>query len=179
LVTNGNFSAGSTGWSVNGGWSISGGTANAAIASGFGDVRGDSNITTIGRTYQLTFTLNVISGGIRWYLGGLTAPTTITSSGTYSVLVLATEVQYVAFIAYGSGGAFTGSVDNISVRELAGNHATQTSAASRPTYGIVPAGGRRNLFTRTEEFGDAVWATTNATVTTYAALAPDGTMTAD
>ena len=176
LVTNGDFSSGSTGWSVNGGWSISGGAANAAIASGFGDVRGNSNLTTIGRTYRLTFTLNVVSGGVRWYLGGVTASTTITSSGTYSVLVLATDVQYVAFIAYGSGGAFTGSVDNISVREIPGNHATQATSASRPTYGIEPLGGRRNLLTRTEEFDNAAW--TKALTVASGVLDPLGGSTA-
>lgn len=60
-----------------------------------------------------------------------------------------------------------------------GNHATQPVAASRPTLGRHPVGGRRNLLTFTEEFENAAWTKTNATVTANAAVAPDGTMTAD
>jgi len=32
-----------------------------------------------------------------------------------------------------------------------GNNATQATAASRPTYGVVPLGGRRNLLTQTND----------------------------
>ena len=38
---------------------------------------------------------------------------------------------------------------------------------------------RRNLLTYTEQFDNAAWAKGNATVTANAAVAPDGTMTAD
>jgi hypothetical protein len=36
-----------------------------------------------------------------------------------------------------------------------GNHATQSTAAARPTYGIVPEGGRRNLLLQTESYNNA------------------------
>jgi hypothetical protein len=39
--------------------------------------------------------------------------------------------------------------------------------------------GRRNLLVRTEEFDNAAWGKTNATVTANAAVAPDGVVTAD
>jgi hypothetical protein len=45
-----------------------------------------------------------------------------------------------------------------------GFHATQAITASRPAYGIMPEGGRRNLLTRTEEFDNAAWGTTRGTV---------------
>lgn len=44
-------------------------------------------------------------------------------------------------------------------------HATQATAAARPTYGIVPETGRRNLLTFTEQFGNAVWVKNGCTVT--------------
>ena len=66
-----------------------------------------------------------------------------------------------------------------SVKELPGFHATQGTTASRPIYGINPVGGRRNLLTRTEEFDNAAWIKTNATITANSAVAPDGTTTAD
>jgi len=60
-----------------------------------------------------------------------------------------------------------------------GNHLTQATAASRPIYGIEPFGGRRNLLVRTEEFDNAAWSKTAATVTANAIAAPDLTITAD
>lgn len=44
-------------------------------------------------------------------------------------------------------------IDNLSVREIKGNHATQSVTASRPTLSA-----RYNLLTKTEDFSDAVWA---------------------
>jgi hypothetical protein len=66
-----------------------------------------------------------------------------------------------------------------------GNHATQATTAARPLTVIHPDGGVRNLLDRTEEFDNAVWekqglgAGTAPVVTSNAALAPDGTMTAE
>ena len=61
------------------------------------------------------------------------------------------------------------------------NHATQPVVASRPILGRVPATGRRNLLTRTEEFDNTVWvgaSNTNVQIVQNSALAPDGSMTA-
>lgn len=60
-----------------------------------------------------------------------------------------------------------------------GNHATQATAASRPTYGVVPFGGRRNLLTYSEQIDNAAWIKANASVTANAVTAPDGATTAD
>jgi hypothetical protein len=70
-------------------------------------------------------------------------------------------------------------LDDLSIREIPGNHATQATPASRPTYGIVPAGGRRNLFDQTENFSDSSWQKANVTVSPDVAAAPNGTITAD
>ena len=75
----------------------------------------------------------------------------------------------------GTGNTFTLH----SIRELPGNHAVAPTDAARPTYGIEPKTGRRNLLTRTEEFGDAVWSLTGVTVAGNIAIAPDGTTTAE
>ena len=60
-----------------------------------------------------------------------------------------------------------------------GNHATQATSTQRPTYGINPIVGTRNLLTYTEQFDNAAWSKTNTTVTANATTAPDGTSTAD
>jgi hypothetical protein len=60
-----------------------------------------------------------------------------------------------------------------------GAHAVAPSDAARPVLGRVPKTGRRNLLTFTEQFDNAAWVKTNATVTANATTAPDGTLTAD
>lgn len=60
-----------------------------------------------------------------------------------------------------------------------GTHATQSTSASRPTYGIVPATGRRNLLTFSEQFDNAAWTSTSITITANAVVAPNGTTTAE
>lgn len=60
-----------------------------------------------------------------------------------------------------------------------GNHAVAPTDAARPTYGVEPKGGRRNLLTWSEDFGNGVWTPIGVTVASNAGTAPDGTITAD
>jgi hypothetical protein len=66
-------------------------------------------------------------------------------NGTFSGYVTAVAAQ-----AYGiqCGSTFNGSIDNVSVKLVLGNHAT-ASGTTRPIYAIVPKTGRRNLLTNT------------------------------
>lgn len=65
------------------------------------------------------------------------------------------------------------------------NHATQSTAAARPTYGLHPITGIRNLLSYTEQFDNSYWLkATSGTgtlpvVTSNFDLAPDGSLTAD
>jgi hypothetical protein len=137
-----------------------------------------------GKTYLVSFTV-VSNSAPR----GVFAWSSITSSISLSAgTTTGAKIGRLQATAGGSGviailGAVAGetfSVSNISVRELAGNHATQSTAASRPILGRVPVGGRRNLLTFTEEFDNAAWNKQAGTVVTAnQAVAPDGTTTAD
>lgn len=73
---------------------------------------------------------------------------------------------------------FDGTIEIQSIKELKGNHATQTTSAARPLLGRVPVSGRRNLFTYTEDFNNPVWGKERTSVVENAAIAPDGTNTA-
>jgi hypothetical protein len=190
LVTNGDFSSG-TGWTLGTGWAVSGGQAT------FTATGANSALTTVataaavsGRTYEIRYTVvsNTLNAGTL-RLGAF-------SSGSYSsaVQTLPSTVgnQIFRFQSVPSGAgtvldfwvtstATSGSItiDNISVKELAGNHAVQATSANRPIYGIHPVGGRRNLLVRTEEFDSVSWTKVNLTATANAGTAPDGTVTAD
>ena len=183
LVVNGDFAAGATGWTAQAGWTISSGAAsvNSSVA-GSTYLRTSGYTAVAGTYYRVTFTItSYTSGSIFGVAGTATSATGATALGTYSYLILSNGANGVG--VYGSGTNTIATIDNISVKELPGNHAVAPTDAARPTYGIEPWSGRRNLLTRTEEFGDAVWQKITsgvgvAPVLTYGFADPDGTSTA-
>lgn len=159
-------------WSAASGWTVTGGQAVATSAASGVSLTPTSS-AVVGKTYRITYeVISVASGGVglTYGVGARTTP------GVYTELVLATTTIAFRFRTFGTT---TAVLDNVSVRELAGNHATQATAASRPTYGVVPQGGRRNLLTYTEQFDNAVWLKFAGSVTANEITAPDGTLTAD
>jgi hypothetical protein len=160
LVTNGDFSDGSTGWTLGTDWTISSGFASRGSNATASNLAGGSGVEA-GKFYRVTWT-QTGSNFVAVYLGSVsgTLVSNTNTPGTYSVVALSTVAGGVVFRA----GAVVASIDNISVRELPGFHATQSTTANRPTYGIVPKTGRRNLLTFTEQFDNAAWSRTGATV---------------
>lgn len=180
LVVNGGFSS-SANWITQAGWSIAGDKASAS-ASNTAVYQGLVG-TVNGAWYRVTFTVSdYVSGSVSVVLRGGQTPS-VSSNGTFTALVGPTSGSDAnCYVAAASN--FTGSIDNISVKELPGNHATQPTTASQPIYGIVPAGGRRNSFTYSEDFSDAIYTKNNLLAfgsgsTVNATVAPDGTTTAD
>lgn len=177
-VANQDFSSDTGYWVKGSGVTISGGKANFAASSGYVLFRGSLSGVAVGGYYEIVFTISdYVSGSIQAYVGSTPAfGPSVSANGTYTVRlgpIAGSEIGLRSLVA------FTGSIDNISVKAVTGNHATQATAASRPTYGVVPLGGRRNLLTQTEAFSESVWTKLNATVTANSTVAPDGTTTAD
>ena len=152
-----------------------------------GATASQANRVSAGVYYRVSFTA-VGTGTLNIHVGDTAAGSpdaSITTSGTYSFILAADAVGTSFQFRAGSSGGFIGTVSNISVRELPGNHATQSNAAQRPTYGVVPATGRRNLLLRTEELNVSPWSNvvigtgSTPTVTANAGVAPDGNTTAD
>lgn len=116
LVTNGDFSAGSTGWTLPSGWAISGGAAVAtAVTSG-------ANLESIGqcvagRWYYATITVSSFTaGGVSFATNGAATGQIFTAAGTYTQYFLAPTTGYINLIRRISD--FTGTIDNISVKEM-------------------------------------------------------------
>jgi len=176
LVTNGDFGTGDlTGFTSGGGWAVSGGAARLNSNNGAFYLR-----PTVANTNARWLTFTVVSGStgsidVRGTSPAYPVIATFASPGTYTVFIAAgVEINFLR-----TSATFNGGLDNISVKELPGNHATQTTPANRPIYAIEPQGGRRNLLVRTEEFENASWGRLDTTVTANTATAPDGTTTAD
>jgi len=183
-LTNGDFSGGSTGWSVTG----SDATHIATFSNG--TLRYQSDTTTpilnvsqagsmvVGKTYLVTVVTSAYtSGSIKSDAFGATV---VLSNGLGTITFRGTASS-TGFVITRNSTNVDITIDSISIKEIAGNHATQVTSTQRPIYGINPIVGTRNLLTYTEQFDNAIWTKTNAnvTVTANTTTAPDGTLTAD
>ncbi len=136
LVTNGGFDS-DTAWAKGSGWSISGGKA-VRVAAGGGSTINQSAALVAGAIYRIEFDYyNVTTTGLYAALrGGVTVSgpnVSLTSaSGRYSCFIRAVSGNNTFDISC-SDPATSGSFDNFTIRELPGNHAYQTTSASRPT----------------------------------------------
>jgi hypothetical protein len=120
LILNGGFDSGSN-WTPGAGWSIAAGLATAAaVAVGIGVSQVITSLL-VGKTYRVTFTVTgYVSGNVRAVIVGapVTPGTTRAANGTYTqdLTVLATSTS---FAMRPVSVAFTGSIDNISIRQVA------------------------------------------------------------
>jgi hypothetical protein len=134
LVTNGTFDAGLTGWT-------SGGYDPATLDSGGAKIERDAvtnsalvqtNVFVVGKTYRISY--DVLSGsgntGASLLIVGQNADSV---PGSYSFVHTATTTGFEAR-CYINNYA---TIDNISVRELPGNHATQSTPTARPTLAVT------------------------------------------
>jgi len=147
LVTNGTFDTDTTGWVGNNAnatltWQ-SGSTALFENVADFAYVRTSASIAlTAGKWYRVSFDLIARSHpSAAFHVGLGVSGNNIGSPGSYSYLYKATgpaEFQ----IRPNAAGIGTAVFDNISIRELPGNHATQSTSTARPTLqvtGTTPA----------------------------------------
>jgi hypothetical protein len=176
LVTNGDF-ASASGWTLPGTGtnSITGGQAVLSAASGY-LLRTGTSITA-GNWYRVSFTVSGYSGSgtVRPYIQASPVfGSNVTGNGTFVQYLLATATNASTEVGLNFGTSFTGNIDDISIKSLAGNHALQATSASRP---ILRA--RYNLLTYSEQVDNAAWGKTNVTIGSTPVLAPDGTITAD
>ena len=178
LVTNGDFSNGTTGWAAGSSTiSVVGGqlqVQNSGATYGYAYQRVD---VVIGKTYKVTVTITNVSTQGYINLGSSLGNGSINQTagpGTINLYFTATSTNcYIQLLNINANNGIA-LYDNISVKELPGNHAYQTTTTSRPTLSA-----RYNLLTKTEQFDDAVWSKVSTTVATNAAVAPNGTTTAN
>lgn len=185
LVTNGDFSNGTTGWTA-------GGTASLSVVNGrlrilqTGTTAAwayQSLSTVKGRRYWVSLNFESVSGStlavfVGTTIGGIetyvATPGNVTSY-TFSFVATATS-HYIGVQPWTISLNREAYFDNISVRELPGNHAFNNSGNSA-NFPVLSA--RYNLLTKTEQFDDVAWLVSNTLVTADTVNAPNGTLTAD
>jgi hypothetical protein len=125
LVTNGGFDT-DTWWTKTGAASITGGVGKLSGISSLDRAA----LVTAGKSYVITFTIVVRAGSVRAQLGG-TQGVTYSASGTYTNTILAAGGTTLYLVGVAATDA---DVDNVTLKELPGYHATQATSLNRPTY---------------------------------------------
>ena len=161
MVTNGDFAT-AAGWSNTSGsdWTFGTGAAvrtATVTANGF-----ETSIPThvAGMYYLVSFEVTAVTNagvGISAYLGAASSPP-VTSPGKYSFFIRSdgTSPNSLRFYPRGASNFFAGSIDNISLQAIPGNHAYQTTTTSRPTLSA-----RYNLLRQSEATYQAPWGFVN------------------
>jgi len=117
LITNGDFSNGSTDWTLGTGWTISGGTANYDGLQAYQLLRQGTANGVIGKTYIVKYDVsnNNGVGGIIAKFGGVNLSSYNSNNGSFEYYVDAISTDYIRFTPQLD---FNGSIDNVSVKEV-------------------------------------------------------------
>lgn len=117
LVTNGTFDT-DTNWNKGSGWTISGGKGVATSVPSFADI--DQFVAIVnGTQYFVSIDVVVTTGTASLYMGGSgngSVRIALNSTGTFTSTLTATAVT--AVLVRAENGGFTGTIDNISIKEI-------------------------------------------------------------
>ena len=151
LVTNGDFSNGTTGWNFITETPESGSARLNNTSLGNNTYYNQNAVGEVGKVYVLTYDVLATNGA-----------TLALQQATNLLLDTATTgSKRLTFNWSRVGGTLTFkrvtpntdvTIDNISVKEIQGSHATQPTSTKRPIYARHPEGGIRNLLNYTEQF---------------------------
>jgi hypothetical protein len=152
LITNGDFSDGSTGWTLGTGWSIGEDKAVADIL-GYVDLR-QGGVFEVGKKYKvLVQTLQSNSGVLRLY-NGSTLIGEITSVNSYVFYITATSDL---LSASSSSAGFNGSISNFSVVEVNRNNLARIDYLDSTKGVLLTEPQSTNLVTESQDFNDSSW----------------------
>ena len=201
LVTNGTFDTASDwtfGSTADGQvYSISSGQLTITKgATADGTVEQTITGLTIGSVYELKIDVVSTDGSNRidFVTSAASAPLPYsTATGTRTAYVVATSTSHLLRVNKGGSGGQTAVFDNISVKEVIFdratdplvlfNHPTNTPRieydADGNRKGLLIEEARTNSFVWSEDFTNVAWIKSGVTVTANAIAAPDGNTTAD
>lgn len=176
--TNGDFSGGSTGWTLVGSASVSAGQvtipASSDVRQSFATVPGALHrlrVSVVTASTKGVIQIGTTSGNSDIY----SSPAYITAAGTITIWFRATtETTWVKLL---NDVSPSGNIvaDDFSCMEYLG---TVTTGAPR-RRGVLLEAVATNLLGRSESIGVSPWSLSQATVYADAAIGPDGAVTAD
>ena len=185
LVTNGDFSNGTTGWTAYASTlSVSGGEVTVTNSGvNYGEIY-QTVTTVVGQMYKISATLRVgtaatvnLRAETALTAGNLFQQTTSSASNVViSGYFVATGTSTIVGCANANTNNGTGIFDNISVKSIAGNHAiSYNTTTARPELSA-----RVNLLTYSEQINGGVgtWFNNNSPTVTTNNPDPNGTNTA-
>jgi len=191
LVTNGDFSTDSD-WTKGTGWTISGGQASHASGAN-SNINVAENISTrAGALYLFEFDLISNSSNFLWFsIDGVYTAVDNYNTGNKRLVFQADSSSTLIGVRAGSSNDCV--IDNISIREVLFDDASgdltlfnHPADVPRIEYdadgnvlGLLAEEARTNLVTYSEDFSNAAWPKTNVSVTSDAAVSPDGAANAD
>ena len=142
LVTNGDFSDGSTGWTLGGSWEVNNGEASTTGDGTNQNLKTTSTLSTVaGRTYEVSFLTSnstIPNPQLRLYDNGITNPSNVYNDNdgvsfyvngqhTYTFTATASSKQLILRLNPTSG---TITLSNFSVKEVQGNPAMMINQTS-------------------------------------------------
>lgn len=146
LVTNGDASNGTVGWTTTSATLQN--ESNKFVLTTSAQYGGATNLVTLDVTKTYIMTIDVVVNTMNALLSVVVRPTAtttnyasvgITSTGKYQLIFRPTDASSRLIIQHGAANP-TGSLtfDNVSIKEIAGNHAYQTQSAMRPLLVASP-----------------------------------------
>ena len=181
LVTNGDFSNGTTGWGTGNGAVFTVVNNEAVVTNngqGYGYIQKQGNLATVaGATYKFTVSYRqgtALANSVRISAISATGvdigyfPITLSNQNITGYFTAVNTSTWFS-VLNGAGTADVNYFDNISVKQIAGNHAFQATAGNRPVLSA-----RVNLLTKTEDFSDnTAWTKDGASIAA-GVLSPNG-----
>ena len=159
-------------WTLASGWSIGGGKLSSSSTSTWGPYYA-VGAATVGKAYKVKFSIvDYTSGTVAIRCGG-TQSSGFSALGDYEVILVA-SVASNAFAQFKSSSSFTGSIDNISVKEVTRDNVPRIDYTGGGCPHILAEPQRTNLIPYSEDFSNAFWLKTGASVTS-GFTSPDGT----
>ncbi len=163
-------------WSLGTGWSIEDGKlVGDGTNTSFSSAQ-QNNTTVSGNTYQVTLTVEAVSGAIELKGAGVYTRVDTLGVGTHTLTFVA-DATYFRFLAH--AGA-TATIDNISVKDITFSEDVDLARINYDSNGenghwlLEPTS--TNLITYSEDFlhSSGYWNTPNTTLETTSIISPDG-----
>ena len=171
LITNGDFSNGSAGWTLGSGWSIGDNVANAVDAAFNSQLVYSDNVVA-NTKYKVSFNVsNYVKGNVRVNIGNVGSDT-VSSNGNFTFVLTSANVAPLIIQSWAGGSGTSLSVTNISVIEI-----TEDTNLPRIDY----TGGKghwlfepqsTNFITYSEDFSQ--WNVSNSTIVSNSVISPNG-----